>query len=155
MEQKTQPFPSEELHRFQQWVAANPNGFAKWAYIRNELRAEDAVVLSTLFWPELIERDGMVLLREHFDEQVYRNRRNAENWDSEEYERMLNHIHLEDFFADDTLPSRSVLSYLGQALREMWTARLHCEFPDREFIVEFECCEQHQHFVVSFGTKRW
>ena len=91
---------------------------------------------SKLFWPELIEVDGFVLLamnydREYFDEVIT-------NYGAENVEGHINLSYLQylvgvgEYDCDD-----EIWELLGQTLCETWKQRAQYLFPQKSFVTEF------------------
>lgn len=97
---------------------------------------ELALMYSKLFWPELIEVDGFVLLamnydREYFDEVIT-------NYGAENVEGHINLSYLQylvgvgEYDCDD-----EIWELLGQTLCETWKQRAQYLFPQKSFVTEF------------------
>ena len=52
-------------------------------------------------------------------------------------ESVMNHIHVLDLFSNEPSPSRELVRYLGQLIKETWTAKLLRDLPNRRFNVSF------------------
>jgi hypothetical protein len=99
-----------------------------------------AIAFGRLFWPELIEVDGCVLIRDHYRRPNFELWRDHFSGDIAEIEKMINHIDLEDLYhaAGDNLDEATadkVLSELAQIISQTWAAALRERFPDRRFSV--------------------
>lgn len=97
----------------------------------------DALLYSSLFWPDFVEFEGCLLWNdcpiEGFEEwmQSLKDDRTA-------VEKVLNHRHLTDFFLNSTTsPTPEQVEYFGHLLREMWLTKLHRDFPQLPVRVEF------------------
>ncbi|HZF10938.1 MAG TPA: hypothetical protein VFE33_19285 [Thermoanaerobaculia bacterium] len=103
---------------------------------------EHAIGYSRLFWPEFVEREGCIVwpgadapLLQHWKEHLH--------GDLQKVERVVNHRHIADLFADPDLdPTRAQLRYLGRVLREIWQVKLDHDFPDRHVRVVFNDTEE-------------
>ena len=110
-----------------------------WAidvWLANIGRYDAALAYASLFWPVFTEIDECVLLGPGVPES-YAAWRASHGDDPGAIEAVLNHLHLLDLFPMAPEPSRDAVLHLGIVLREMWTAKLHRDFPDRQFIVSF------------------
>ncbi len=96
-----------------------------------------AAAYTLIFWPKFVELDGMVF-REGMD------RFTLDSWlrdcdgNKSRVEATANHLHIQDihhFGCEDASIQRLV--YLGNILKQIYTAKLAAEFPDRKFIVNF------------------
>ena len=59
------------LPDYQAFRAAQTGDFTLWNYLDVRATTELAAAFSTLFWPDVIETDGCVLLAEHFDPAMF------------------------------------------------------------------------------------
>ena len=61
----------------------------------------------------------------------------------------MNHHHIADLIGGVVeLPSHEVVLAVGQLLRELWTAKLSRDFPNRKFVVSFP--EDYSSDVVDY-----
>ncbi|MFM2478165.1 hypothetical protein [Celerinatantimonas sp. MCCC 1A17872] len=69
------------------------------------------------------------------------------NHDLYAVQSLLNHRHISDMFlqGSDAKPSRIQLEYIGQLLVEMWSSKLHREFPNLQIHVE----------LLNFDSDDW
>lgn len=106
------------------------------AWLTNVGRYDLAVAYASLFWPEFSEVDDCVLLGPGVPESYGEWRaRYPDNPGS--IEAVLNHRHILDLFLTTQEPSLELVRHLGTVLKEMWSAKLHRDFPDRQFVVSF------------------
>ena len=104
----------------------------------------DALLYSSLFWPELLEVDGAILLRATVedDEDLARIRTLVRELGPVEAERRFNLWEFSDLFGnglDDIGDDEAEL--LMTRIAEMWRCRLHTRFPGRRFAVELLASE--------------
>lgn len=101
----------------------------------------DALFYSRLFWPEFVEIDNMIFLKETFeDEDDWR--RLAEAFkrygkDRRKTEQSFNFVEIPSLFGrrmGETTDEED--GWLAQQLAEMWRYRLHFLYPHRRFAVE-------------------
>ena len=120
----------------QWWVTdlllAPPN---TWSYLCNHSDAGMGALFSKLFWPDFVEVEGCVLLAEKYRAEGFQAWARHFQHDREDMERMINHTHVYDLFAqhagDDTHPD--VWEYLGRTLLACWRCALGAAFPGRTF----------------------
>lgn len=105
-------------------------------YLLRVGRFYHALAYSTLFWPEFVIKDDCVLLGprvpETYDSVI-------KEWGNNRtgLESFFNHQHIRDLFPCDYCPkSPELLLSLGRRLKEMLTAKLQQDFPNRQFHVE-------------------
>jgi hypothetical protein len=100
-----------------------------------------ALWYSRLFWPEFVEVDGMVFLKESMESEDDRRRLKEAieryGGDRKQVEQSFNRVEVEDLFtprADDA--SDEDYEVLVRRIAEMWRSKLRQQFPDRRFVVE-------------------
>jgi len=99
----------------------------------------DALLYSQLFWPELLEIDGAVLLRDGVEDEddFARVRASVRERGPVETERRFNLRELSDLFGKGLAEiDDEHAEVLLARLAEMWRGRLHERFPERRFTVE-------------------
>ena len=123
------------------WRKLNGNEFSVNDWISYEGNVQFLIAYSQIFWPDFIEFESCIFLRNRFDFTNY------ENWKKTDYiinfaqiESVLNHIHILDLFATDD--KRDEVNYqqilfIGNTLCEIYSAKLKNEFPEKKFIFEF------------------
>lgn len=96
-----------------------------------------AIAYASLIWPEFVEQDGMVFRERVTAEQ-------AQQWmsqfnDKKTIEAMVNHFHILDIQHPGAWQevSETQVRFLGETLRDAWTAKLAIDFPTKTFTVEF------------------
>jgi hypothetical protein len=96
-----------------------------------------AIAYGELFWPDFVEFDGCVLFA-GFNEESYRGFMSQTGGDRRAVEAVMNHRHITDIFSGSgNEPTRHQVVYLGRLLRQMWAAKLHRDFPEKNFVVSF------------------
>jgi hypothetical protein len=102
-----------------------------------------ATAYAKVFWPDLIEIDGYVLLAENCD-RGYLNRIVAEHG-REIVEATINTTYLPTVFGPGpTEVADAVWEELGRLVCEAWKARAEQLFPGRKFITEFQWYSEHE-----------
>ena len=98
-----------------------------------------AVAFGRLFWPELIEVDGCVLIKDHYQPASFEYLRSHFSGEVQEIEKMINRIDLEDLYMVsedlDEATADKVLTELAWIVSHTWSAALQEHFPDRKFNV--------------------
>jgi hypothetical protein len=98
---------------------------------------EHAIGYGELFWPDFVEHNDCVLYAP-FNKDSYLGFMQQTSGNRRAVESVMNHRHILDLFAiSDNEPSREQVVYLGRLLKEMWTAKLKHEFPEKHFVVSF------------------
>jgi hypothetical protein len=105
-------------------------------WLHNIGRYDHAVAYALLFWPSFLEHDGCVLLGNQIPE-TYDQWKTTHNSDTTAIEATLNHRHILDLFPTAPEPNGALVAHFGRLLKEMWSAKLMIDFPNRKFEVEF------------------
>jgi hypothetical protein len=102
----------------------------------------DALAYSKLFWPDFLEFDGMVFLKDFVEDDEDRSRIRrfrAESSTRREVEESFNRFLIPvSFFSKRGQATIEEHIYLGEQMAEMWRARLERLFPDKRFVVELQ-----------------
>jgi len=106
-----------------------------------------ALAYSKLFWPDFIEFEGMIFLKENVEDEEDRSRIRtalARSSTPKEVERSFNQFMIPDIFFSAGLGTTNGDENLCLAERmvEMWEARLARLFPGRTLVVELELPQQ-------------
>lgn len=111
------------------------SGIDPESWVSHTGRFDLAVGYSLMFWPSFVEHKGYILSEgfstdslESFEQTPARSKASIE-W-------VMNHIHVLDLHGHDT-PSEEQVRYLGRNFSEIHRVKLAHDFPEREFIVEF------------------
>jgi len=117
-----------------------------------------AVGYSTVFWPTF-EVVGDYLLTDGWTEEAIKGFEKLSNSTPKSVEWVLNHLHLIDIHASsDVEPTVEHLLRLGETLKEIYSAKLNWQFPNRPCKVEFYIPEDADDLVgyqISFWQKKW
>jgi hypothetical protein len=118
---------------------------------------EHAIGYLTRFWPKFIEHGGGVFLGSKFNEKSFDGFMTQTKGDVTSVERVLNHIHLFDWFlSSPKAPTRAQLLYLAETLRDAWSTKLARDFPSRRFVFDLYQEDQNQpdDLVLSFHSEK-
>jgi hypothetical protein len=98
---------------------------------------EMGLLFGSLFWPELMEIDGHVFLRENFDESSYIQQK--ERMQGALLEQTINTTYLADILGSNSPLSSKPTPWeeLGLQICECWVARANGCFPGRQFVANF------------------
>lgn len=143
------------------WRKLNGKDFSIEDWLVGEGNVKFAIGYSILFWPEFIEYDDCIIFKNHFD------KNNFENWKNTDYiknyaqiESVLNHIHILDLFGTDEKKDEvnyEQILFLGNKLCEIYSSKLKIEFPNKEFIFDFNGNENltaYDEYEVTFYQKK-
>lgn len=104
-----------------------------------------------VLWPDFTEYDGCVFCHklDDADEQTYRDWLTQLGGDRPRVEAVMNHQHIVDLLEHVVeSPSRDVVLTFGRLMRDLWTAKLSRDFPERRFTVSFD--EDHCDDLVDY-----
>ncbi len=115
-----------------EWRKLNGSDFSIEDWIISEGNINFSIGYSLLFWPEFIEFEN------------WRRSENIKNY--AQIESVLNHIHIIDLFGTDEKKDEvnyEQIMFLGNKICEMYRAKLQFEYPEKEFIFEFNGFVRH------------
>lgn len=115
------------------WI---PN-FSMWSYLNLRADFDLAAAFTKLFWPDFVEADGCILLKEHYDAENFRYWLARYNGDGRATEAMINHLHIRDLFLNsptDVEYPEQLHEYLVNALMFGWKQALATRFPNKQFV---------------------
>jgi len=107
-----------------------------------------AVYLTKLFLPQLIEYDGGIFLEDHFEKSDFEIWKTHLNGDITAIEKVINHVHIEDLVLYPEDLDFKQLLYLGQSVAFMWEHYLKTIYPNCKFKVT--CDSEFSSVVVTF-----
>lgn len=135
----------------QQWNEGRGVDWKTWLYCVGSF--DHAIGYGKLFWPEFIEFDDCVFLAEGFSKECYYTSMRQGGGNKQAVEEVMNHRHILDlFWVPERQPTREQIVYLGRLLKEMWTAKLHRDFPARRIVLSFseEPCGDLVDYIITF-----
>ncbi|MFZ6799509.1 hypothetical protein [Undibacterium sp. Di24W] len=95
-----------------------------------------AVGYTTIFWPEFVEFEGYLLFSE-FSQEALRGFERQPGSTRKSVEWVMNHFHIAHLHCGATDLTKDKIIYLGTVIKEIYEAKLKCQFPDRPCTVEF------------------
>jgi hypothetical protein len=135
MDDPIEPTIHDVIPELQTWDNGNPVDVA--VYVNAVGNVKLAIAYGEMFWPKFVEHDGCVFFAS-FEENTYREFLDQTKGDKKSTEMVMNHYHILNFFEYIyTDPTFEQLIYLGRLIKEMWSAKLHRDFPARRIVVEF------------------
>jgi hypothetical protein len=112
-----------------------------------------AVGYTTIFWPEFVEFEGYIL-RKGFSVESLRGFESQNGTTPKTVEWVMNHIHIDGIqYASCEDISKDKILLLGNALKEIYQAKLNWLFPEKPCTVEFYVPEQEDNledYQISF-----
>lgn len=133
-EERVQPDLRQLIPELQPYFQDRPVDLEVW--LSSFGRFDHGLAYAALFWPDFTTIDDCVLLGPGVPE-TYSQWKASHPNDPSGIEAVLNHRHLFDLFPNGTEPSGELVRLFGMMLRDMWSAKLRRDFPDREFVVSF------------------
>jgi hypothetical protein len=130
----------DSIKRFNDWknMWSDPSQMGIMNYISFNVHPEDVLILGYLFFPKFIEFDGCLFFKDNFSERNYSLWKEKLGDDRSSIEKVMNHVHVYDIFANctDKVPD-SVFEKVGKLLQFCWSIYLHHEFPNKSVIVSY------------------
>lgn len=131
----------EKIRKFITWKKEWSNSYQMGIsnYISFNIQPDDVLILSKLFFPDFIEFDTCVFLKENFSETNYFVWKEQLNNNNSLIEKVINEIHVYDIFANnDENIEEFVFEEIGKVLQYSWASHLKNIFPTKSFIVDYE-----------------
>ena len=111
-----------------EWRQLNGEDFSIDDWTSNEGNIKLAIGYSFIFWPDFIEHDDCVFIKDNFS------LNNFNNWTNAEYirhfaqiESVINHIHVIDFFSGDHNRNEitfAQIKFLGEKICKIYAVKL-------------------------------
>jgi len=127
-------FRASDLPEFRAWSQKFDPPADVDAYISQNVGVTAAVAISEIFFPQLIEVRGCILLAHRYQHS------NFEDWwtrtagNRNEIERALNHVHLWDLFEPTGEQEEDALVELARRIAWAWRSWAATLFPKRTFV---------------------
>jgi len=136
------------------------SGFNYFDFLHAKGRPLDALFYSRLFWPEFVEINGMIFLKETIVDDDDKNRlvEALEHYDGNKTktEQSFNLTEIPSLFGKnlaETTDEEDMV--LAERLAEMWQHRLKMIYPDRKFMVQvLSAKETGDEVGIVFYTER-
>ena len=105
-------------------------------FIVAEVSLAKALAVAGLIWPKFIRVDDCVILSTRYSDENFQRWSNELEHDGSAVERMLNHVHLWDFFDAESDTEEHGLEFLAEVVAAGWKMKAEAEFTDRDFMAE-------------------
>lgn len=126
-----------DLPEFRQWSEQFvPPGDENDFVIRHVSVTAAYLLAETLFFPQLIQVRGCVLIANRYDPTNFDDWWQEFDGDTAAVEKMINHLHLWDAFDPDGDAEHQAVAALADRVAQSWRAHAAAEFPDRTFTVD-------------------
>jgi hypothetical protein len=106
-------------------------------YISFNVHPEDVLIISSLFFPNLVEVNGAVFLEMQYSYNSYLSWLNHFGSDRQALEKMMNHVHMYDIFGHSNNVDDTVYEQVGMLLQIAWTKHFKSEYPDKNIVVDY------------------
>jgi hypothetical protein len=133
------------------WRAANGDQYSLLDYLYGNANLELATAFTALFWPDTVEHEQGVFLKDRFSVSRFSEWSAACAGDMHDVQVSMNRIVLHDLMPGVEDMSDGNLGYLQSTVAGMWDARLHRLHPLREFSVY--CFEVDLGPALSFAVQ--
>lgn len=139
------------LKDLQRWRDSNSPAFSLLDYLYGNAHLEVAIAFTALFWPETLEQQGGVFLRDKYSRALFESWLDAYNGDIHNVQLSMNQVILGDLLPGKEEMSDDNLRFLAETIADMWSSRLAKLYPHREFSVE--CYQTNLDWAVTFAAR--
>jgi hypothetical protein len=119
---------------------ANPDNFTWWNYVNMKTDLPTALGIANFFLPDLIIKKGCLILKDHFDEDVFNGWYKEFKGDKIQVEKAVNYYEIKDFFEINTDfedPNiEKMLKSFSKKLQFMWMQNFKKKYPDKKIVVK-------------------
>jgi hypothetical protein len=132
-------FDDHLIEEYQQWKKANSNSFNWWSYVNMKADLQTALAFAKFFSPELIEKDGCLILEDRYEEKLFHDWKKACSDDKTSIEKLMNLYELNDFFhinVNDMEDEEGQVNALGNVLKYYWSMAFKQRYPNRNIIID-------------------
>ncbi|SCM83042.1 conserved hypothetical protein [uncultured Sporomusa sp.] len=132
-------FKDDLIPEFIKWRNANPQNFNWWNYVNLKSDLQTALGFAKLYYPEIVELDGCILLKDKFSKELYELWKDECKGEKTCIEKMMNLYQLRDFFHRNTPDDgnlESQIKVLGDVLTLFWSMSFRNRFPGRSITVK-------------------
>lgn len=127
------------ISEFTSWKKVNEDSFTWWSYVNMKSDIQLALGFANFFCPDLLLKEDCVLLKDHFDEEVYFDWKKELNGNKTEIEKIMNFYEVRDFFhihSDENDPFyEEQVKSLAKAIQFFWSLSFNYYFPDKKIVV--------------------
>lgn len=129
----------EESESYKAWHAVDPTKNGWRSYQAHLARVDEAIYLAAYFWPDFVEREGMILRRDAMPSEVEGYLKSFVGRSKAQIEYIVNHLHVSDIFPNDPrrdIYTNKVYIHIAEIIAQMWRSRLAEIFPNRNIVVQ-------------------
>ncbi len=128
-------FRSSDLPAFQEWSQKFTPPMDSRDYVVHNVDVTAAVILSDLFYPELVIVRGCLLLADQYEHDNFTEWWTTLEGNTQDIERVVNHLHIWDLFTPAGPIEEQALELLAQRVAQAWQMHAERQFPDRTVTV--------------------
>ena len=137
------------------WKDQNEESFTIADWVLFHATPELMVGFSSIFWPEFIEVDGCVFLKDGYDQDNIDAWAESTKGDMVAVQKVVNHQHIYDLFQNDSVEKLNIqqVKYLSDLLVDMWSAKLKRDFPQLD--IDVQVCDFDEEDVIATSVSFW
>jgi hypothetical protein len=145
----------EEIGKYIEWKNrwSQKDNIDIYQYISFNIHPDDILIIGKLLFPEIIEIENCILLKDNYDYFLYENLKKKYN-NSSEIEFEINKLYLYDLFAHCTdITDDKLFKNIGEFLQFSWSIYFKHKFPNKNIIIECISNTHNYGDILSFYTK--
>ena len=146
----------EEIDKYIKWKDrwSNKENIDIYQYISFNIHPDDILIIGKLLFPETIEIEDCIFLKDNFDDFLYKNLKKKYN-NSREKEFEMNKIKLYDLFAHctDTIDDK-LFRKIGEFIQFSWNIYFKHKFPNKNIVIEYISDPYNYGDVLSFYVEK-
>ena len=145
----------EEIGKYIEWKNKwyKKDNIDLYQYISFNIHPDDILIIGKLLFPETIEIENSILLKENYNYFLYESLKKRYN-NSKEIESEINKIYLYDLFAHCTdVIDDKLFKNIGQFIQFSWDIYFKYKFPNKNIVIERISNIYNYGDILSFYTK--
>lgn len=151
-------FNEDLIKEFIENKEANRNSFTWWQFVNLKSDLQTALGFAKFFYPEIVEIDGCFILKDKFEERVFKDWKKECKDDRTCIEKMMNLYEIADFFHinttfDEDEDEEEQVKALGNVLKLFWSMSFKDRFPERKIVVDVFEEYDEQLFITVYEER--
>ncbi|WP_454948129.1 hypothetical protein [Capnocytophaga leadbetteri] len=145
----------EEIGKYIEWKNKwyKKDNIDLYQYISFNIHPDDILIIGKLLFPETIEIENSILLKENYNYFLYESLKKRYN-NSKEIESEINKIYLYDLFAHCTdVIDDKLFKNIGEFIQFSWDIYFKYKFPNKNIVIERISNIYNYGDILSFYTK--
>ena len=146
----------EEIGKYIEWKNkwSKKDNIDLYQYISFNIHPDDILIIGKLLFPETIEIENSILLKENYNYFLYESLKKRYN-NSREIESEINKIYLYDLFAHCTdVIDDKLFKNIGQFIQFSWDIYFKYKFPNKNIVIEYISNPYNYGDVLSFYVEK-